>query len=1096
MDETIPKSVIPISKNVVQMMQNRLEEVEDSATQLTQEIVAAKQSNSSDRLSILLSKTQSMESVLQTLKLNFVNLSTLTRQPSDLEQKLVEMTDVYTEELKKVTSENAHLKTDKQELNEKRQQTELDLQRVRITLEQLKSIQTEKDDAIQAERKRVESLLKKVAELDLQLAEERQLRFGLDRANSELGQKLDEMGLLLKQEHLETQNFTGDFIKMKKDYTKKCEELKEERNKQKEMETEMITVCQELDAKLTELEAMREEKRKITSTMSTVHEKYKQLNSQLETMQNLFTDYQKEKQMMEGEIVKIQTKMEELELENADLRQQLLRAQKNDESARLIDVRQQLRHMTKERDGLIADNELLTERVTSLEVTCQQLDKELEEFKRNADKETESKFAVIGGLQERLSGLKAELMSLEGEKESLLTEVNGAVDAMDGERTALQAELESLREQLSTALEELEEEKSKSRDLEKKMTSFGLKPDFMHFDRRLSELTEQKNTLSYENGKLQSQLEQVQGQLEAMASDQKRYEKVNKKLGHAENKIKKLSHELRSCKQTLSQSESTCQQLQTSCETRETDFNSMKQSRDAAQKDARLLTARLEALEEALQQQEEIKAEVEDQLKEDNSKVTESLENMMALHTDLQCKYESLQIELGKKDTQLTEHKKERKRQQDKLSRVENQLEVLSEKLTDVEGKQSNQAKNLQREIKTVKIDNSKLVRTLQDTLELNEQLRAQVALLEETLCKQRVECDKLKVQSKDIDSKLRQQDLSYAARIAELEAQLSQEWDKASQHVQVKSSENAELSKKNDDLKIKVKSLKADVCKLKGEIKHKTQKIHKLQDTEKEMKRLYTSNEELSSHCRVQEKTISKFVSQFKEVQSEMRELATLHSEQTESLEETKRLLDAEKMRCDELRRKYHECKKEVASLQELLRATEVKLVEANNDTQIATETLEDTNRYFKERFSALSGELSSAKKQHLDLEWKNMDKQHRLLIERQRADETTSKARDMIKVARKHLTNMADRTDFDQSTREDHSRLTLTPTAYESTLSNTRRNDSMEGNSSLEQILSVSQRRYQTSNHPAQPLSPFTSSSQKLDAIIGEMEKRRLIS
>ena len=48
------------------------------------------------------------------------------------------------------------------------------------------------------------------------------------------------------------------------------------------------------------------------------------------------------------------------------------------------------------------------------------------------------------------------------------------------------------------------------------------------------------------------------------------------------------------------------------------------------------------------------------------------------------------------------------------------------------------------REIKSVKMDNSKLVRTLQDTLDLNEQLRAQVSVLEETLCKQKVDCDRL----------------------------------------------------------------------------------------------------------------------------------------------------------------------------------------------------------------------------------------------------------------------------------------------------------------------------------------------------------------
>jgi len=41
-----------------------------------------------------------MESAIQSLKLNFVNLSTLTRQPSDLEQKLVEMSDLYSDEIK------------------------------------------------------------------------------------------------------------------------------------------------------------------------------------------------------------------------------------------------------------------------------------------------------------------------------------------------------------------------------------------------------------------------------------------------------------------------------------------------------------------------------------------------------------------------------------------------------------------------------------------------------------------------------------------------------------------------------------------------------------------------------------------------------------------------------------------------------------------------------------------------------------------------------------------------------------------------------------------------------------------------------------
>ena len=55
-----------------------------------------------------------------------------------------------------------------------------------------------------------------------------------------------------------------------------------------------------------------------------------------------------------------------------------------------------------------------------------------------------------------------------------------------------------------------------------------------------------------------------------------------------------------------------------------------------------------------------MRSDIEEKLRDDNSKVAESLENMMALHTELQCKYESLQIELGKKDTQLNQHKKDK----------------------------------------------------------------------------------------------------------------------------------------------------------------------------------------------------------------------------------------------------------------------------------------------------------------------------------------------------------------------------------------------------------------------------------------------------
>ena len=64
-----------------------------------------------------------------------------------------------------------------------------------------------------------------------------------------------------------------------------------------------------------------------------------------------------------------------------------------------------------------------------------------------------------------------------------------------------------------------------------------------------------------------------------------------------------MKHELDSCKQSLAQSELTSHQLHTTSEMREADYNSAIKSRDEALRDAKALAARIESLEEALQQQ-------------------------------------------------------------------------------------------------------------------------------------------------------------------------------------------------------------------------------------------------------------------------------------------------------------------------------------------------------------------------------------------------------------------------------------------------------------------------------------------------------------
>ena len=67
--------------------------------------------------------------------------------------------------------------------------------------------------------------------------------------------------------------------------------------------------------------------------------------------------------------------------------------------------------------------------------------------------------------------------------------------------------------------------------------------------------------------------------------------------------IVQLKSELESCKQSLAQSELTSHQLHTTSEMREADYNTAIRSRDEALRDAKVLAARIETLEEAVERQ-------------------------------------------------------------------------------------------------------------------------------------------------------------------------------------------------------------------------------------------------------------------------------------------------------------------------------------------------------------------------------------------------------------------------------------------------------------------------------------------------------------
>ncbi|KAB1278920.1 Coiled-coil domain-containing protein 150 [Camelus dromedarius] len=543
----------------------------------------------------------------------------------------------------------------------------------------------------------------------------------------------------------------------------------------------------------------------------------------------------------------------------------------------------------------------------------------------------------------------------------------------------------------------------------------------------LGKITESKNKLAYEKGKLQIKVKQLEEQLHSFtetSSQNDHLRKLNKALegkyaqeiGDSRislrtllNAIKTMEGKLEgkidilASRPLLSDESSNFlkrDSVKSILEKNEEELSRAVKGRDAALKESQKLKGDLEALEDRenkkawhqsfLQSVGNFQRQLAE-AKEDNCKVTIMLENVLASHSKMQGALEKVQIELGRRDSEIAGLKKERALNQQRVQKLEAEMEPL------------------QKALDVAREDNRKLAMSLEQALQTNNHLQTKLDHVQEKLESKELERQNLETFRERMNEESKMEAELHAERIDALRKQFQTERETAKKAAQREMTElkkaldeanfrsvevsrtNRELRQKLTELEKMLNSSKEKIKTQKAQIKlHLSAKTNNAQNIERmkvqietELRQMEIIKDQYQKKNYEQSLSIQKFVSEMTNLQKEMQLLAKSQYDTSARNKQQELCLEAERKVRQELENRCQELEETVRHLKKCKEATENKLKEASVESEQITANLEEAHRWFKCRFDGLQLELTKNRLQRLPREdrWReeqDQDKRH----------------------------------------------------------------------------------------------------------------------
>ncbi|XP_027623777.1 coiled-coil domain-containing protein 150 isoform X7 [Tupaia chinensis] len=428
--------------------------------------------------------------------------------------------------------------------------------------------------------------------------------------------------------------------------------------------------------------------------------------------------------------------------------------------------------------------------------------------------------------------------------------------------------------------------------------------------------------------------------------------------------------------------------------------------RDSALKESQKLKKDLEALEDRESKKVGNFQRQLAEAKEDNCKVTIMLENVLASHSKMQGALEKVQIELGRRDSEIAGLKKERSLNQQRVQKLEAEVDQWQAKMLVVDAQHSSEMEPLQKAIDIAREDNRKLAMSLEQALQTNNNLQAKLDHIQEKLENKELERQTLETFKERMTEESKVEAELHAERIEALRKQFQTEREAAKKAAQREMAElkkaldeanfrsvevsrtNRELRQKLTELEKTLNSNKEKIKNQKAQIKHhlsakanNAQNVERMKQIEAELRQMEIIKDQYQKKNYEQSLSIQRFVSEMNNLQKEMQLLARSQYDTSARNKQQELRLETERKIRQELEGRCQKLEETIRHLKKCKEATEHKLKEASVESEQITANLEEAHRWFKCRFDGLQLELTKNRLQRLPREdrWQEEDQEVR---------------------------------------------------------------------------------------------------------------------
>uniref|UniRef100_A0A4W2FGN9 Coiled-coil domain containing 150 n=1 Tax=Bos indicus x Bos taurus TaxID=30522 RepID=A0A4W2FGN9_BOBOX len=952
----------PVSQNITRPIQNEI-------------ICSGKTNILWKNCEFLVNRMCRLESLIQSLKMNIFRLQTekdLNPQKTDfLKERLNTIQEEHSKDLKLLQLEVMNLRQQLRDVKEEEDKAQDEVQRLTATLEI--ASETKKNAAIIEEElkttKRKMNL--KIQELRRQLSQEKHLRESLEKSGSALLLRIQEMEATVEVERKQVQILQENCIALRSSIQTTQELLAQEQQQKGELETASSQLKSDLVSRDDIISKLVEENKNIQMSFNKEHEGNAYLRSEIVSLHEASEKAQILNDQLTRKCSELSSMLQTVKMENTRIiadhqailqEEQKMMTQTFQEQNLLLDAAHA--SITSELQTVQNEKTQLQVHLDHLILEHNQCIQKAQESEKRATVQKELLESTIARLRGDLEASTQEKKSLLEEKDRLQKEVNKTEKEVAEEKCNLEKELAKNKVDINALTCNVQTLEEKNKQLTDKIASLELEQASSDYhwlaqqqvENVLGKITDSKNKLAYEKGKLQTKVKQLEEQLHSLtetSSQNDHLRKLNKALEGKYAQVKSL------------------------LEKNEEELSQAVKGRDAALKESQKLKGDLETLEDRENKKVGNFQRQLAEAKEDNCKVTIMLENVLASHSKMQGALEKVQIELGRRDSEIAGLKKERALNQQRVQKLEAEVDQWQARMLVVDAQHNSEMEPLQKALDVAREDNRKLAMSLEQALQTNNHLQTKLDHVQEKLESKELERQNLETFKERMSEESKIEAELHAERIDALRKQFQIERETAKKAAQREVTEmkkaldeanfrSVEVSRTNRELRQKLTELEKLLNSSKEKIKNQraqiklhlsakannAQNVERMKQIETELRQMELIKDQYQKKNYEQSLSIQKFVSEMTNLQKEMQLLARSQYDTSARNKQQELHLEAERKLRQEL----------------------------ENRCQI-TANLEEAHRWFKCRFDGLQLELTKNRLQRLPREdrWREEDQDKR---------------------------------------------------------------------------------------------------------------------